>query len=267
MLESFARGSSDIDWCESNYVYVPFIAEFYNTVSNAIFFILPPFFMYLFRPYSRHVSSGVNIIWVLFVVVGASSAYFHATLSLVGQLLDELSILWGLMAGFALWTPKWLLAFGPFGEDRKKFQYTMLALSLICTWLGFVYPVANAFVLMVVGTPFPFMLFAEMKSSNNSRIKRLGKVGTVWWILAVLFWINDRAFCDIWRSVSFPYLHCAWHIMICIAIYIGCVLGSYFYVETELPQLRPTLSFWPSWSSGWGIPYIALKGMPKEGIA
>ena len=49
---------------------------------------------------------GLHIIWILIFVVGASSAYFHATLSLLGQLLDEIAILWAIMAGYALWYPK-----------------------------------------------------------------------------------------------------------------------------------------------------------------
>lgn len=49
------------------------------------------------------------MIWVLIMVIGASSAYFHATLSLVGQLLDEVAILWVLLAGYSLWIPEYML--------------------------------------------------------------------------------------------------------------------------------------------------------------
>ena len=84
------RGSSPLDWCEENYIFTPLIAEFFNTVSNSIFLIMPPFLMYLHKPYAVSIGPGINIIWFLLMVVGASSAYFHATLSLLGQLLDEI---------------------------------------------------------------------------------------------------------------------------------------------------------------------------------
>ena len=51
----------------------------------------------------------------------------------------------------------------PFFLHRETFQYAILALSIICTWLGFLYPVINAFVLLAIGVPFVFMLFAELK--------------------------------------------------------------------------------------------------------
>ena len=75
-------------------------------MSNILFFILPPILIYIHRDYSARVCWGVNIVWGLLGIVGVGSVYFHATLSLVGQLMDEIAIIWVVLAAFAMWYPK-----------------------------------------------------------------------------------------------------------------------------------------------------------------
>lgn len=43
---------------------------------------------------------------VSLLLAGLFSMYFHMTLSYVGQLLDELSILWALAVAYSFWYPQ-----------------------------------------------------------------------------------------------------------------------------------------------------------------
>ena len=162
MWKHLERGSSPIDWCEENYSFSPHIAEFINTISNVLFFVMPPFLMFLHKDYARHCGNGIHFIWVLLMVVGASSAYFHATLSLLGQvrqecgrvlkltissqLLDELAILWVVMACYWLWYPQFALP-APYKHQRngrRTFSNFFILFALIVSLMGFIQPVSGA---------------------------------------------------------------------------------------------------------------------------
>merc|ERR1712066_496543 len=80
--------TSNIDWCEPNYLLSHYVAEFWNSVSSTILIITG---LYILRKAQRHQMSwpcwlqGFNI-----VSVGVGSVMFHGTLTHWAQWMDEL---------------------------------------------------------------------------------------------------------------------------------------------------------------------------------
>lgn len=263
MFRPFERGTSAVDWCEGNYVVFSSVAEFANTLTCFYYILFPPVLMYLFQQYARQVTYGIHLVWGLLIIVGVTSAYFHATLSMVGQILDELSILWVMLAGVVLWVPKKMLPLC-FRVNRRLFIQSVILFGIVGTGLAFIQPIFNAFALMSFGIPAAVLLMTEVRRSKNPRVIRLGIRCAAIWVLAVICWINDRMLCDMWSTVNFQYFHAIWHILIFNAAYPACVLYAFFHAQYEMPHKRPILMYWPSDNFEYGVPYVHFSGLEKH---
>ncbi|XP_070496735.1 alkaline ceramidase-like [Chironomus tepperi] len=262
IYKSLEWHSSPVDWCEPNYAVVPYIVEYYNTLSNIVFLILPPLMMYLYRGYANKINSGIQIVWIFYMIVGASSMYFHGTLSLMGQLLDEISILWVYAIAVSLYCPKAYMP--PFARTRTSFSIFIFILNAVFTLLSIWRPYINAFAQMfLVVIPVVTYLYLELQKikKTDKEVYKLGMRSMFVGLTAVTIWFNDRIFCGFYSSFGITYLHAVWHILSYIASYTACVISTYFYVKYEQPKTPCKISYWPHKDLRiLGIPYVEIGG-------
>jgi dihydroceramidase len=93
--------TASIDWCEANYLHNQYIAETFNTVSNAFYLVTSLGSMY--RTYrsvqgqsklSQWDMARFYLLYLFGLTVCIGSFMFHATLLKSFQLLDELPMLY-----------------------------------------------------------------------------------------------------------------------------------------------------------------------------
>ncbi|KAG8594003.1 hypothetical protein GDO81_001030 [Engystomops pustulosus] len=157
----FARHSSEIDWCEVNYLHSEYVAEYYNTFTNIAFLLVGPLMIYLLHPYACRRSLHVHLVWIMFIMIGLFSMYYHMTLSFFGQLLDEISILWVICLGYSIWLPQ--PYFPWFIKGRNKFGAAIFAIAVISTLMSFVKPTINAYVLNSITFHILYLLVKEIR--------------------------------------------------------------------------------------------------------
>lgn len=199
----FEKGSSGVDWCESNYTIVSYIAEYFNSWSNVSFLIVPLITIQLW--------TNKYIPWWEFLfmgLVGITSFWFHSTLSLVGQLADELSILGLLLLGLDL-------------SNKQKF-----VIGCLSTFALLIYPVINPYLLLSFTIPY---IWQFKFLTNLSHLELYCRIQVLFG-LAVTCWVLDKLFC---RFVHTLYLHAVWHMLMAVATYELICLKKAFYNKVQ----------------------------------
>nr|XP_055025230.1 alkaline ceramidase 1 [Misgurnus anguillicaudatus] len=261
MASVFSYESSEVDWCEDNYKHSEIVVEYFNTMSSFIFFVISPIMLYLLHPYAKERNLAVHLVWIMMIFVGIFSMYFHMTLSFMGQMLDELSIVWVLAIGYSLWFPR--RHFPYFVKDRRCFTKMVSVLTVVTSLSSFVKPTANAYALNFFGVHILYSLLIELKSCTDQRVLRLSWATIGLWVLAISCWISDRFGCSFWQKLDFCYLHGIWHILIVLATAYASTLIAYLDATLEIPYSLPHVQYWPRDNWPIGLPYVVLKGTTK----
>ncbi|XP_071798952.1 alkaline ceramidase 3-like [Asterias amurensis] len=211
----WGKPTSTLDWCEENYVVTPYIAEFWNTISNIAMIIPPLLSLY----YISMCKVERRFYWscLAFLSVGLGSWCFHMTLLYEMQLLDELPMIWGSCV--------FLYAFYESNAKPKSHNYPLAAaLLLYAVAVTFIYiltkdPIFHqaAYALQVFGLIFRGLYCVLINKQEFSAF--LFVYSIVLYTAGFILWVIDQSFCSQIRQARSDFsvpavlqLHGWWHI-------------------------------------------------------
>ena len=230
--------TSSINWCERDYTHTPYIAEFYNTLSNLPIIVLSAWaYVRSTRgPTTQPIQVQHCYLYLLVVFVGSFA--FHATLTYAGQIADEFPMIAGVCAYHVALTP-------PSSSSLPLRLATGTAL------------VIGAIMYLLRASPLPLQIsygtltvalvvrsvasYSSLPSTGRSLLlAAMAVYGT-----AFALWLTEQGICEHVREFQF---HALWHLL----SGSGTLLWIQFLVfRTASPS--SLLSLHPS------LPYVLVK--------
>jgi len=247
--------TSALDWCEPNYTWSYYIAEFYNTITS-----LPAFFLALYGivlTYKYGYDKRFIVVNSMVGLVGLGSAAFHGTLLYTGQIMDELPMVYASLS----------LLYAVLEMDSSDkgpvYKYAAPIILGFCALFTAVYLYVPTFFIFFLLGYIACILTLVYRCSIIYRNPQTVKSQRVFICLAIglyiggwlFFWIPDIAFCDSIQSLNF---HSWWH----VTSTFGCffmVLFSVFQRETVKGR-NPKLNY----NSILGVPILPYVHIPSQ---
>ncbi|CAF3528348.1 unnamed protein product [Rotaria sp. Silwood1] len=227
----WSPSTSSIDWCERNYVITQYIAEFWNCISSLLMSLLAGI-LFVQGLYNK-IENRFLLLSLSFGIVGFGSAYFHGTLTHLGQMADELPMVYSMI----VW---WFILFrmDRFNKLQDKIYAFDLAIvfgilyAVLWTYLHslqtFVIIFQVHFTLMVLGGIMKLVFLYRQTQHHTNSIKYLIVIYVGLLILALICWIIDQQLCERMNSKGGfnPQLHAWWHIICAIDSHVGIICGE-----------------------------------------
>jgi dihydroceramidase len=227
----WSPSTSSIDWCERNYVVTQYIAEFWNCLSSFSMCILGG--ILFIRGLYNKIESRFLLSSLGFGFVGLGSAYFHGTLTHLGQMADELPMVYSMI----VW---WFILFRM--NEFKQIKRIIFAIDISFVF-GIFYGLLWTYVhslqtfvlifqghmsLMVLGGIIKLISLYRQPHHHVYRIKYMLMVYVSLLISAFVCWTMDQHLCESMNRISRinPQLHAWWHVLGAVHCHLGIVCGE-----------------------------------------
>ena len=284
LLAEAYRRPSNVDWCESNYAYSPFIAEMWNTASSVPMTFVAFFGLYKAR---EHMLMESRWAWAytMLAVVGIGSALFHATLLHVFQAADELPMLYcNLVFAYLMLEERaetrWKAPPGstisssatpPLKKSRRRWLVPVLAsVGVSQTCLYFTFPSAYEVFMGSYVTVIAWLVWRSVQlawfAEDSTKIQRFFvRSALAFYGGGSAVWIFENAVCGVrgeerggW-PMQWAHLHAVWH--------AGACLGTYHFIQFCSARRGGALGLEVSKKGGaqpWRLPYVVHSRRPVE---
>eukprot|EP00611_Tribonema_gayanum_P023634 TRINITY_DN5004_c0_g1_i4.p1 TRINITY_DN5004_c0_g1~~TRINITY_DN5004_c0_g1_i4.p1 ORF type:complete len:372 (+),score=103.85 TRINITY_DN5004_c0_g1_i4:155-1117(+) len=258
--------SSSVDWCEENYMHSTYVAETHNTISSAIIALVGAAGVEC-----CHGCSAEGRYWllsVLLIVIGLGSMAFHGALRHWMQMLDEVPMLWLVVAAtfctleheakghggrqYGAWLPAALLLWAAVISATTILLQG--GLQVICFHAGF----ASAELVALYG------VYRLYRDTTDAQTRRICRGSFALFALSILCWSADGLLCARLQNLPWglpnPQLHAwGWHILVAAAAY-GLLVAS-LMERLGLLGRRPRVV----WRAGcW--PVVAADPLPPRAL-
>jgi len=243
--------TSTIDWCEQNYVYTHYIAEFWNTLSSlSISFWSLIGIVLLLR---NNFEWRFLLIHIITIIVGVGSALFHGTLLISGQMWDEVPMLWFIISlGYIL------LQLNIDGNRLFTILGCVFYASLcsVVHYLGaYVLAFQAHFAFLIVLCSYKLRTIT-LKEKSIAAYTYFPRAARIILIFSVAFWLADQFFCETFLVSFNPQGHAIWHLLNSLAIHFG--VQYTLAMRLKYKGIDPEVKFY------FGAPFILPKFVGKK---
>ncbi|XP_021812951.1 alkaline ceramidase-like [Prunus avium] len=250
-LSSFWGPVTSKDWCEQNYVYSSYIAEFFNTISNIPGILLA--LIGLINALRQRFEKRFSVLHISNMILAIGSMLYHATLQRLQQQGDETPMVWEMLLYiYILYSPDW-----HYRSTMPTFLFLYGAVfavfhSLVRLRIGFK---VHYVILCLLCIPRMYKYYIYTKDVNAKWLAKL-YLGTI--SLGILCWLLDRVLCrEVCGWYFNPQGHALWHVfmgfnsyfantflMFCRAEQLGWnpavvhFMGFFPYVKIQKPKTQ-----------------------------